>query len=111
MARVEHHPGPDDGSDNRWGFDCPGCGMPHEVRVGVPDRPCWTFNFDVDRPTFSPSILVTYPANPNAAEEFKEWRRTRICHSYVRNGRIEFLSDCTHALAGKTVDLPELADG
>lgn len=86
--------------------------MPHEVRVDVPDRPCWTFNGDVDRPTFAPSILVTYAANPNATEEFKEWRQKRICHSYVRNGRIEFLSDCTHSLAGITVDLPEVgADG
>lgn len=28
-----------------------------------------------------------------------------ICHSFVRNGKIEFLSDCTHELAGKTVEL------
>jgi hypothetical protein len=30
------------------------------------------------------------------------------CHSFVRNGRIEFLGDCTHALASQTVDLPDL---
>jgi hypothetical protein len=30
-----------------------------------------------------------------------------ICHSFVRDGRIEFLSDCTHRLAGQTVDLPD----
>ncbi|MCZ4340562.1 hypothetical protein O4H52_03015 [Sphingomonadaceae bacterium G21617-S1] len=29
-----------------------------------------------------------------------------VCHSFVRNGQIEFLSDCTHALAGQTVPLP-----
>jgi len=32
------------------------------------------------------------------------------CHSFVRDGRIEFLSDCTHALKGQTVDLPDLPD-
>lgn len=31
------------------------------------------------------------------------------CHSFVRDGQIEFLSDCTHALAGKTVSLPAVA--
>lgn len=29
-----------------------------------------------------------------------------VCHSFVRAGRIEFLGDCTHALAGQTVPLP-----
>ena len=34
------------------------------------------------------------------------------CHSFVRSGRIEFLSDSTHALAGQTVDLPDdMPDG
>ena len=31
------------------------------------------------------------------------------CHSFVREGRIEFLSDCTHALAGQTVELPDFS--
>jgi hypothetical protein len=29
---------------------------------------------------------------------------------FVREDRIEFLSDCTHALAGETVDLPPIED-
>jgi hypothetical protein len=28
------------------------------------------------------------------------------CHSWVKNGEIQFLSDCDHALAGQTVPLP-----
>ena len=31
-----------------------------------------------------------------------------LCHSHVREGRIQFLSDCTHALVGQTVDLPDI---
>jgi hypothetical protein len=27
-----------------------------------------------------------------------------------RPGRIQFLGDCTHALAGQTVDLPEIQE-
>lgn len=34
--------------------------------------------------------------------------KTHVCHSFIRDGRIEFLSDCTHALAGQTVDLPDI---
>lgn len=82
-------------------FMCPGCGCVHHVNSG------WTFNGDGDKPTFSPSVLVTWAANPEASEEYKEWRTARRCHSFVREGRIEFLGDCTHALASKTVDLPD----
>jgi hypothetical protein len=53
---------------------------------------------------------VTYPANPDAIEEFKEWRTERVCHSFVTDGKIQFLGDCTHALAGQTVELPEQED-
>src|SRR5436309_254590 len=28
-----------------------------------------------------------------------------VCHSFVRDGLIEFLGDCTHPLAGRTVPL------
>jgi hypothetical protein len=30
-----------------------------------------------------------------------------VCHSFVTDGRIQFLNDCTHPLAGQTVDIPE----
>jgi hypothetical protein len=30
-----------------------------------------------------------------------------VCHSFVTDGKIQFLSDCTHALAGQTVALPD----
>jgi hypothetical protein len=34
-----------------------------------------------------------------------------VCHSFVTDGRIQFLTDCTHAFAGRTVDLPEWDTG
>lgn len=88
-------------------FECPGCGGPHGVPVRGTGRPIWGWNESVDSPTFTPSIKVTYPANPNALEEFKEWRTERICHSFVKDGKIQFLVDCTHSLAGKTVEIPD----
>ena len=74
-----------------WVFDCPGCHYSH------PFDKRWTFNGDVEKPTFSPSLLV-YGSPPH----------TPRCHSFVRNGEIQFLSDSTHALAGKTVPLPDV---
>ena len=81
---------PGRGAVDRWVFECPGCRELHGVHDG------WEFNGDRDRPTFSPSILVA-GSDPE-----------RRCHSFVRNGKIEFLSDCHHELAGKTVELPEV---
>lgn len=102
-------------------FDCPGCGEPHIVNITGTNA--WSFNGDHERPTLSPSVLVrnghycnTPPVPGNCACDFQErfpdeepwdWPCS-ICHSYVRDGRIQFLPDSTHALAGQTVDLPEI---
>jgi hypothetical protein len=56
----------------------------------------WEFNGDVERPTLSPSLLRTAP------------HKSLVCHSFVRDGRIEYLGDSTHALRGQTVELPEV---
>ena len=92
-------------SDNFALFECPGCKESHGIPVAGDHA--WGWNGSVDAPTFTPSILVRWPANPNAIEEFKEWRIERVCHSFIKDGNIQFLSDCTHSLAGQTVPLPE----
>lgn len=60
----------------------------------------WSFDGNLERPTLSPSLLLTYT--------FGDGRAQYVCHSFVRDGRIQFLGDCTHELRGQTVDLPEL---
>jgi hypothetical protein len=82
-------------------FDCPGCGTPHAVRVEGERSPKWEWNGSLESPTFSPSILVRWDFGPS--------REPKVCHSFVRDGRIEFLSDCTHPLAGQTVALSEVS--
>jgi hypothetical protein len=52
--------------------------------------------------------MVTWPANPAASDEFKEWRTERRCHTFITDGRVQFLADCTHELARQTLDLPDL---
>lgn len=95
-------------------FWCPGCEELHTLNH------IWTFNGNFDKPTFAPSVLVTnghycsqhklgdhcwctfnerYPDNPTTFTCSR-------CHSFVRDGNIEFLTDSTHKLAGQTVALP-----
>ena len=85
-------------------FICPGCGQYHRIPTRQDNgegkqHPVWDFNGDVDKPTFSPSLLVR--GSHDEGGRF-------VCHSFIREGRIEFLGDCVHELAGKTVELPDL---
>lgn len=92
-----------DGSHYGYRFDCPGCKDPHVIPTKPHERG-WDFNGDEARPTFAPSILVRYtPGDPNDKNN-----PASVCHSFVRGGQIQFLADCTHALAGQTVPLPEI---
>jgi hypothetical protein len=77
-------------------FHCPGCERGHSIPVtGVR---AWKWNGSLEKPTITPSILVnvggTNPTQP-------------ICHSVVTDGKIVFLSDCTHKLAGQTIEIPD----
>ena len=84
-------------------FWCPGCDHPHGVPVTPSQRGIkWEWNGSLDTPTLSPSLLIRYVDG----ESRPEWA-PMVCHSFIRDGRIEFLSDCTHKLAGQTVDLPD----
>ena len=76
-------------------FHCPGCDEPHPFEVAAPNGQGWTWNGSVDKPTFSPSLLVH---GQNGMPR---------CHSFVKDGQIEFLSDCGHELAGQTVEIPD----
>jgi len=93
-----------------WIFFCPGCGNHHGISTTEP-HPCWTWNGSVDKPTFNPSLLVkqgpkcdpvTHLAIPGEPD--------RVCHSFIRDGQIQYLNDCTHELAGKTIDMEEVEE-
>jgi Family of unknown function (DUF6527) len=82
----------------RLGFSCPGCDGQHVVFIEGPHA--WGFNGSIESPTLTPSILVRGHCGQK--------NQNGVCHSYITDGRIRFLGDCTHALAGQTVSLPEL---
>lgn len=102
-------------------FFCPGCKCQHKVVVGTEGLPRWTWNNDVLKPTFSPSLHIWHTRPTAEGQELIEQVKRKkedptyvipyttetLCHSYIRDGKIEFLPDCKHDLKGQTVDLPE----
>lgn len=87
-------------AENYVGWHCPGCEGGHGVPVKAhpSDQRGWQWNGSLDSPTLIPSVLNNVGgSNPTAP----------ICHIFIRDGKIQFLSDCTHKLAGQTVDIPD----
>lgn len=72
-----------------WLVWCSMCRTHHPYDSGR-----WTFNGDYDNPTFRESMLVK--------------REGYVCHSYVTDGMIQYLPDCTHELKGKTIPLEKI---
>ena len=109
-----------------YGHWCPGCKGGHEINVDRPNSSGakWTFNGDLLRPTFSPSVNIRLRPTFSPSVNIR-WGRyadpkfvspenhdpSGVCHYFIRDGRIQFCSDSTHALSGQTVDLPEIPHG
>lgn len=72
---------------------CPACGFGHGPRV-----PPWTFNGNMEFPTFRDSIRVDYYS--------EKLGQDMVCHSVVTDGKIAYCDDCTHEFKGQTLELP-----
>jgi histidinol-phosphatase (PHP family) len=77
-------------------FWCPGCREVHPYTINVSTRPCWQWNANLEKPTFTPSLLCSKD-DPK-----------RICHLYLTDGIIDYLGDCHHALKGTKVPLIDI---
>ncbi len=72
-------------------FHCPGCKSYHRIPVGDGhEEGRWKWNGSLEKPTISPSY--NYP---------------KVCHFFIKEGRIEFCGDCAHDLSGQTVEMEE----
>ncbi len=97
----------------RLGFWCPGCDGMHAVTTGPHG---WQYNGNPAMPTFRPSVLVTGTQKISQDQADRILAGEKIepvplrCHSFVTDGRIQFLEDCTHHLAGKVADLGEVPE-
>ena len=84
-----------------WYVYCPACLRSHHFVVENRDNPefCWTFDGNMEEPTFEPSLGVSGRHWVN-----DRWVAER-CHSFLRGGVWQFQSDSTHGLAGKKVPM------
>lgn len=80
---------------------CPACDTHHGGPINNSGPVSWDFDGDYENPTFSPSFLVRMPRAD----------KVNVCHTFVRNGEIQYLSDCTHEMAGKTVKMIDIESG
>lgn len=87
---------------------CPGCNEFHVIATKVPQAngAVWKFNGDMDKPTFNPSLLIKTGKYACPGYEDPPGIVSVICHSFIKDGKIQFLSDCTHSLKNQTVELP-----
>lgn len=94
---------------------CPACSELHTIYVRD-SSPSWTFNGDLYKPTFSPSVKIT---GVQTEKINGEWTGEFIlgpgdkplrlcCHYHLEDGLLKYCSDCTHEYSGKTIPLPVL---
>jgi hypothetical protein len=86
---------------------CPGCDAAHAFNISSTtniDVPIWQWDGNEEKPTFSPSYMVVWKGYEDGSAV------TKVCHSFLRNGVWEFLTDCTHELAGQHVPMVPLPD-
>jgi hypothetical protein len=109
-----------DGKTGVYTVYCPGCKSQHLIPTHqgqsiFSSGATWSFNGDVDKPTFSPSVFIKTGHYAEGKSKTDCWACNNehldlcvVCHSFITNGKIQYLSDCTHHLAGQTVELSEL---
>lgn len=83
-------------TDGTFCWHCPGCKGGHGVPV-VGGR-AWGWNQSLENPTLTPSVLIFEHERHEAPNQPR-------CHCFIRDGKIEFLTDCTHELAGQTLEM------
>lgn len=90
---------------------CPGCQEAHFIptEAAATPRPIWTFDGDLDAPTFSPSVRIAYSGADAGKIDADGFRAPpACCHYFLRAGQLQFCADSTHAFSGQTVPLPPL---
>ena len=68
--------------------------IPVMIKGSRKDTGNWTWNGDTELPTLKPSVRSTDGHN--------------VCHTFITDGKVIFLGDCTHELANQTLDLLEV---
>jgi hypothetical protein len=93
---------------------CPACEGVHCIQTDAESGPRWTFDGNVDKPTFGPSVRITYNGpDADTRSDRRDGARapSRCCHYFLIAGELRFCGDCSHELSGKTIPLPALPEG
>ena len=104
---------PDADKGESYWFWCNGCDTHHRYTTKLAkgeSGPVWQFSGTIERPTLTPSLLCRWPDHrqcmpPDPCRKPDCPGKPNVCHLYVTDGEVRYLSDCTHALAGKTVPI------
>ena len=82
------------GDPGGYAHYCPGCDGMHVFAVDepFPNGARWTFNGNLEKPTFSPSMNIG-----------NDW-----CHYNLTDGELRYTTCRGHNLGGQTLPLPEL---
>ena len=76
--------------------------IPVQIKGSRRDTENWSWNGDIDFPTLKPSILTKLP--------YYGKYRDIVCHSFVNDGMVQFLNDCSHELKGQTLPLLDIEE-
>lgn len=74
--------------------------LPIQLKGSRQETNNWSWNGDINKPTLKPSVLSVCP---HVDGEIR-------CHSFINDGKAQFLNDCSHEFAGRTLDLLEVPD-
>lgn len=85
-----------------WLIRCEACGH-HSIPKAAQPNATWTFNGDLIKPTFTPSMNEC--SNPREHKDYRPDCPTRRCHFILTDGVMRYCGDCTHKLANHTVPL------
>lgn len=93
MKVAKHHFKDGDKEGYQYWFWCPGCDEAHAFTI-----PPWTFNGDLEKPTFTPSLLCN------------QSRPEVRCHLIMTDGKIHYCGDCFHSMKNMVVDMVDVPD-
>lgn len=99
---------------------CPGCKRTHAWYLADDDGQTlnnygpshtWQWDGNLEAPTIEASLHVhPDPPPPAGGERVPGYRPQVRCHSFLRAGVWDFLSDCEHELVGQKVPMVPLPD-
>ena len=94
--------------NNNWYIKCKQGDHYHSFTspfIIIPSNSHWVWDGSVECPTIRPSVKETRGVSGQSYEDFKRTGPSYINHYYITQGKIEYISDCTHESANKTEDI------